>query len=237
LDTILQGLREGLLLIVSGDPGLFSIILLSLKVSLTAVALAALLGIPLGAFLAFAKFPARGFLLSVLDAFMGLPPVVVGLVVYLVLSRMGPLGDLGLLFTAKAMIIAQTLLSFPIVCALSLAAVAGTDPRVFREALSLGATRLQAAWVVVREARLGIAAAVLAGLGRVVAEVGAVMMVGGNIEGATRVMTTSIVLETSMGNFEQAIGLGMVLITIALALNLGLSVMKGRGVRYGREGA
>ncbi len=227
METIVQGLKQGLLLILSADPGLFFIVALSLKVSLSAVAIAAFLGIPFGAFLAFSRFPARGLLVTILDTLMGLPPVVVGLVVYLVLSRSGPLGDLGLLFTDRAMIIAQTVLSFPIVCALSLAAVQGADPRAFREALSLGATRYQAVWVVVREARLGIAGAVLAGLGRVVAEVGAVMMVGGNIAGATRVMTTAIVLETSMGNFEQAIGLGMVLIFIALGLNLALSMIKG----------
>jgi len=231
VDTIARGLWRGLLLIASGEPELYRIIWLSLQVSGSAVVLAALAGCPLGAALALSRFPGRRAVVGLLNTCMGLPPVVVGLTLYLLLSRSGPLGALGLLFTPAAMIAAQALLATPIVAALCLAAVAEVSPQVREAALGLGASPLQATLVVVREARFAMMAAVIAGFGRVIAEVGAVMMIGGNIAGYTRVMTTAIALDTAKGDFELAIGLGLVLICLAFALNAGLQALQGTGRR------
>jgi tungstate transport system permease protein len=230
METVFQGLIQSLLLLVSGDPELYGIIARSLMVSGTAILLASLLGVSGGIVVALHRFPGRRLFINVLNTFMGLPPVVVGLVVYLLLSRSGPLGFFGLLFTPTAMILAQTILATPILAALTVSALLSVKPLVRDTALALGATPGQAAWTVVREARYGLMAAVIAGFGRVSAEVGAVMMVGGNIAGYTRVMTTAIVLDTAKGEFALAIGLGLVLIFLAFLVNLGLNLLQGRGV-------
>lgn len=205
------------------QPELWQIVGLSLYVSGGAVLLASLCGIPLGASLAVYRFPGSGLLATVLDAFMGLPPVVAGLLVYLLFSRSGPFGVLDLLYTPAVMIIAQFLLALPIVAALTRAAVASKDRLVRETAQSLGATGPQVIYTVLREARGPLLGAVLAGLGRALAEVGAVMIVGGNIEGKTRVMTTAIVLETRQGNFDTAIALGAVLLVVSFLLTFTLN--------------
>jgi tungstate transport system permease protein len=231
VETITSGLWRGVLLIASGEPELYRIIWLSLQVSGAAVALAALVGCPLGALVALGRFPGRRLVMNLLNTLMGLPPVVVGLTVYLILSRSGPLGVLGLLFTPRAMVLAQWLLATPIVAALSVAAVAEVSPLVREAALGLGASPFQASLVVVRQARFALVAALIAGFGRVMAEVGAVMMVGGNIAGYTRVMTTTIALDAARGDFELAIGLGLVLILLSFLLNAGLQALQGSGRR------
>ncbi|MGE0439092.1 MAG: ABC transporter permease [Gemmatimonadales bacterium] len=206
-------------LILSGDPEFLRIVLLSLRVSLAAVLLAALVALPLGAFVAVARFPGRRAVVVLLNALMGLPPVVVGLTVYLLLSRAGPLGRFGLLFTPTAMIIAQAILVLPIIAALTRQAVDDAWVEYREQLRSMGATGWRAAAAVLWDLRLSLVTAVLAGLGRAAAEVGAVMIVGGNISGVTRVMTTSIALETSKGNLDLALSLGMVLIALVLLLN------------------
>lgn len=229
METIYQGLFQSLELLISGDRELYQIIGRSLLVSGVAVSLAALLGIGLGVIIALHSFTGRRLVINLLNTLMGLPPVVVGLVLYLILSRSGPLGPLGLLFTPTAMIAAQAILATPIVAALTISALLGVKPQVRDTAISLGATPRQAAGIVLREARYALMAAVIAGFGRVSAEVGAVMMVGGNIAGYTRVMTTTIVLETAKGQFALAIALGLVLIMLAFLINLMLNLIQGRG--------
>jgi tungstate transport system permease protein len=214
-----EAARRAAELIVSGDPELMGIVALSLSVSFSATAVAGALAIPAGVALALLRFPGRGAVVSACNALMGMPPVVVGLVVFLLLSRRGVFGRLELLFTPTAMVIAQAILVFPIVAALTHAAVMGLDPLLRDAARTLGATRLQSAWLVIAEARYGIMAALFAGFGRAIAEVGAVLMVGGNIQGLTRVMTTTIALRTSMGDDSLALALGMILIGMALAVN------------------
>jgi len=217
---------EGLRLVATLDLRLWEIVGLSLAVSLSAVAAAALLGLPLGAALAVGRFPGRRALVVVLNALMGLPPVVVGLVVYLLLSRAGPLGALGLLFTPGAMVVAQTVLILPIIAALCRQAVEDAWREYEEQLRSLGVEGLDAALTLVWDIRFSLMTAVLAGLGRACAEVGAVMIVGGNIDGVTRVMTTTIALETSKGDLPLALGLGLVLIAIVLGLNAAADVVK-----------
>jgi len=231
MDTIIQGLLKALGLLLSFDRELYSIILLSVEVSGVAVVLAAALGIPLGALCALKRFPGRGVLITLLNTFMGLPPVVAGLVIYLFLSRSGPLGFMGLLYTPSAMVIAQAVIALPIVAALTWSAVASVDPAVRETAVTLGATPVLANWRIVSEARLQVISAVIAGFGRTTAEVGAVLIVGGNIAGYTRVMTTSIAMETGKGSFELAIALGVVLMLLAFAFNLILRLLQGKGGR------
>jgi len=220
MDIIWQGLKEGFLLILSLDPKIIEITLLSLKVSLSALFIAAIMGIPLGAILALKEFPGRRTILNITYTFMGLPPVLAGLVVFIFLSASGPLGYFRLMFTPTAMVIAQVLLGFPIICGLTARAVMAQPQEVFDTAATLGASRRQAAWAIVRESRMGIIAALTTALGRLIAEVGAVTMVGGNIEGETRVLTTAIVLETRMGNDSTALAIGMVLLLIAFLIML-----------------
>jgi tungstate transport system permease protein len=223
-----------LALILSGDPVLGGIVALSLAVSLTAVAVATLIGLPLGAAIAVGRFRGRHALIILLNALMGLPPVVVGLVVYLMLSRAGPLGELGLLFTPSAMVIAQTLLILPIIAALCRQAVEDAWQEYDEQLRSLGASGWRAALTIVWDIRFSLLTAVLAGLGRASAEVGAVMIVGGNIDGVTRVMTTTIALETSKGDLPLALSLGIVLITIVLLLNAAAFLVKEAAQRrYG----
>jgi tungstate transport system permease protein len=230
MESIFRGFREAFYLIGALDSQLIKIILLSLKVSLSALVFATLFGLPLAALLGLKKFPGRGFLITLLNTFMGLPPVVVGLFLYLILSRSGPLGFLALLYTPSAMIIAQTILAFPIVASLSHSAIVNVNPIIRLAAVTLGATPFQTALTIIKEARYGILSGVIAGLGRVMAEVGAILMVGGNIAGMTRVMTTTIALETDKGNFELALALGIILLAISLAINLLLHwVQKKKG--------
>jgi len=206
-------------LVFSGDTGLYSIIGLSLYVSLSAVALAALVGFPLGALLALVPFPGRSFVVVVVNAFMGLPPVVVGLAVYLLLSRAGPLGSLGILFTPRAMIIAQALLVLPIIAALARQTIEDlwTEYRDELTAMRIGPAGCVK--TLLWDARFSLVTTLLAGFGRAAAEVGTVMIVGGNIDGFTRTMTTAIALETSKGDLPLAIGLGIVLITLVIGVN------------------
>jgi len=234
MDSIIQGFLGAFRLIISFDPQLLHIIFLSLRVSATALVVATCLGLPVGALLAQRRVPLRGLILSLLNTGMGLPPVVVGLFFYLLLSRSGPFGVLELLYTPAAMIIVQTVLAFPIVASLSHAAVAKVDPVIRQAAVTLGATPFQEVRTVINEARYGIMAGVMAGLGRVMAEVGAILIVGGNIAGYTRVITTTIVLQTSMGDFELAIALGVILLLISLGINVGLRFFQRHGrVRSG----
>ena len=234
MHSILEAIRAALGLIASGDPTLGQIVLLSLSVSLSAVALATLLGLPLGAAIAVGRFPGRRAFIVLLNALMGLPPVVVGLVVYLLLSRAGPLGELGLLFTPGAMVFAQTILILPIIAALCRQSVEDAWREYEEQLRSLGAQGVGAALTVLWDIRFSLLTAVLAGLGRASAEVGAVMIVGGNIDGVTRVMTTTIALETSKGDLPLALGLGCVLIAIVLALNTAAQLIKEAAQRrYG----
>jgi len=208
------------------DPRLWQIVALSLAVSLSAVAIATLIGMPLGAAIAVGRFPGRRAVIVLLNALMGLPPVVVGLAIYLLLSRAGPLGELGLLFTPQAMVIAQTVLVLPIIAALARQSVEDAWREYEEQLRSLGVAGLRGALTVLWDIRFSLLTAVLAGLGRASAEVGAVMIVGGNIDGVTRVMTTTIALETSKGDLPLALGLGVVLIAIVLALNAAAYLVK-----------
>jgi tungstate transport system permease protein len=231
---MLDALASGLGLVATLDLRLWQIVGLSLAVSLSAVALATLVGLPLGAALAVGRFPGRQAVIVVLNALMGLPPVVVGLFIYLLLSRAGPLGELGLLFTPRAMVIAQTVLVLPIIAALARQAVEDAWQEYEEQLRSLGVDGLRGALTVLWDIRFSLLTAVLAGLGRASAEVGAVMIVGGNIDGVTRVMTTAIALETSKGDLPLALGLGMVLIAIVLALNAGAHLIRDAAQRrYG----
>ena len=214
-----EALTTALVLVLGLDAALVEIVLLSLRVSLSAVALAAVLGLPLGAAIAVGRFPGRQTVIVFLNALMGLPPVVVGLLVYLLLSRAGPLGPLGILFTPAAMIIAQTILILPILAALSRQAIEDAWREYEEQLRSLGAGRMNAALTLLWDARFSLLTTILAGFGRAAAEVGAVMIVGGNIDGVTRVMTTTIALETSKGDLPLALGLGVILIAIVIAVN------------------
>lgn len=206
-------------LVASGDPEVAGIVLLSLQVSLLAVGLAALVGLPLGALLAVARFPGRHGLIVLLNALMGLPPVVAGLLIYLALSRSGPLGGLGLLFTPAAMVIAQAVLIAPILAALARQVLEALWEEYAEQLHSFGAGSWRAVPTLLWDGRFGLLTVLLAGFGRAAAEVGAVMVVGGNIEGFTRVMTTAIALETSKGDLPLALALGMVLMAIVLGVN------------------
>jgi tungstate transport system permease protein len=234
MNEIIMAVGEAGRLITRFDSQLAEIVLLSLRVSLVAVCCATLIGLPLGAAIAVGRFPGRQSLIVVLNALMGLPPVVVGLVVYLMLSRAGPLGELGILFTPAAMIVAQTILIVPIVAALSRQVIEDAWQEYREQLRSLGASALQAAMTLLWDTRYSLVTIVLAGFGRAAAEVGAVMIVGGNIDGVTRVMTTTIALETSKGDLPLALGLGIILIALVLALNAAAYWIKAAAQRrYG----
>ncbi|HEX4522062.1 MAG TPA: ABC transporter permease [Casimicrobiaceae bacterium] len=221
-------------MVASLDPRLGDIVALSLQVSLSAVAIAAVIGLPLGALIAVSRFPGRRTTIVVLNALMGLPPVVVGLIVYLLLSRAGPLGTLGLLFTPTAMVIAQAILITPIIAALTRQVVEDAWLEYREQLRSLGETRLGAVTTLLWDLRFSLVTIVLAGFGRAAAEVGAVIIVGGNIDGVTRVMTTAIALETSKGDLPLALGLGIILVTIVVALNAAAYAVKETAQRrYG----
>lgn len=211
--------QQALALIGSLDATLVGIVVLSLQVSLTAIVFSSAIGLPLGAAIAVGRFPGRQAVIVALNALMGLPPVVVGLLVYLILSRAGPLGELGILFTPAAMIIAQTVLIVPIIAALSRQVIEDAWQEYQEQLRSLGAGPIRAAATLIWDTRFSLVTIVLAGFGRAAAEVGAVMIVGGNIEGVTRVMTTAIALETSKGDLPLALGLGIILIALVITLN------------------
>jgi tungstate transport system permease protein len=215
------------------DSELAEIISLSLQVSGIALLVSTLIGIPLGILLGLNRFIGRRLLIALMYTGMGFPPVVIGLFVYLMLSRSGPLGSLNLafmpaLFTPGAMVIAQTIISFPLVAGFTMAAVMGVDPQLRQQVISLGATKSQAALAVLMEARVGVVVAIIAGFGGIISEVGAVMMVGGNIEGRTRVLTTAIVLSTRQGDFNLAIALGLILLAIMFVINVAMLRLQGK---------
>lgn len=226
-------MSEAFRLIFSGDSGLFEIVLLSLRVSGIALAFSTLIGIPLGAALGLGRFLGRRALVALMYTGMGFPPVVVGLFVYLLLSRSGPLGRLDSslvpdLFTPGAMVIAQCIIAFPLVAGFTMAAVMGVDPGLRQQVRSLGATSWQTTLTVLLEARVGVIVSIIAGFGGIISEVGAVMLVGGNVEGRTRVLTTAIVLETRQGNFDLALALGAILLAITFAINVAMLRLQGR---------
>lgn len=211
------------------DPEILSITTLSLQVSTLATLISLVIGLPFGTWLALGNFRGRSFLLSIINTGMALPPVVVGLVVAMMLWRSGPLGDLRLIYTPWAIVIAQTVIAAPVVTGLTAAALEALDPRLQQQLLGLGASRLQMVWYLWREARLPLLAALMAGFGSVISEVGASMMVGGNIRGQTRVLTTAIVLETSKGEFETALALSTLLLVLTYLINLALTWIQQKG--------
>jgi tungstate transport system permease protein len=234
LNDLAAALAQAWSLVSGLDEQLLRIVALSLQVTLSAVTIATVIGLPLGAVIAVARFPGRHMLIVLLNALMGLPPVVVGLVIYLLLSRAGPLGELGLLFTPAAMVIAQAVLVMPIVAALSRQTLEDAWREYEEQLRSLGAARYRAALTILWDTRFSLVTIVLAGFGRAAAEVGAVMIVGGNIDGVTRVMTTTIALETSKGDLPLALGLGVVLIGLIVALNAAASFLREAAARrYG----
>jgi len=224
---------EAIRLIAALDPALFEIIFLSLQVSGTALLFSTVIGIPLGVVMGLSRFIGRKLVIALLYTGMGFPPVVVGLFVYLMLSRSGPLGQLNsalipALFTPAAMVVAQTIISFPLVAGFTMAAVMGVDPGLRQQVQALGATRRQTAAAILSEARVGVVVSIIAGFGSIISEVGAVMMVGGNIEHSTRVLTTAIVLETRKGNWDLAIAIGVVLLGISFLTNVAMLRLQGR---------
>jgi tungstate transport system permease protein len=229
MNFIAQGFLRAVELILHLNPELIGIIFLSLKVSGLALVTATLLGLPVGAILGLSRFPGRSASVSMMNTLMGLPPVVVGLFVYLLLSRKGPLGFMGLLYSPPAMILAQTILAFPIVASLCHSAIVNIDPIIRQAATTLGATPGQVTITIIKEARYGIMSAVIAAFGRVMAEVGAILIVGGNIAGYTRVMTTTIARETDKGNFELALALGIILLSISFVINSLLHGIQRKG--------
>ena len=231
MDLIWTGLRQAFVMLASLDPEVVRAALLTLKVSGLATLIALGLGIPLGLWLSMARFPGRRLLVSLINTGMGLPPVVVGLFVALFLWRTGPFGGLRLIYTPAAMVIAQVIIVVPIIAGLSLAAFQNVDPLAVLQARALGASNLQAAFVLFREARLPQLAAIMAGFGGAISEVGAVLMVGGNIKGQTRVLTTAIVQETRMGRFEVAIALSVVLLALSFAVNFLLTSIQQKGAK------
>ena len=223
---IAEGLHKALHLIFSGNAEIFAIARLSLAVSVLATAAAVLAGVPLGRWIAVKKFPLKKFLIALVNTGMGLPPVVAGLVVMLFLARSGPLGFLNWLYTPKGMILVQFIIALPIITALSVSAMQSVDPKFYQQVLTLGASDWQAIKVCLKEIRLTVLAAVIAGFGRLVAEVGAVMIVGGNIRHQTRMLTTATVLETNTGNFDTAIALGLILLMLSFTVNLTLTLIQ-----------
>lgn len=228
MELLWEGLTKALALIFALDKEVFSITWLTLLISGTATLVSLVLGIGGGTVLALAQFPGKKLAVSIVNTGMGVPPVVVGLFVSLMLWRSGPLGELGLLYTPTAMILAQVVIATPIVMGVSLAAIQSLNPRLRIQLMALGATRAQTAWLLVKEAKLPLLAAVMAGFGGVISEIGASMMVGGNIKGYTRVLTTATAMETSRGNFELAIALGILLMLLAFAVNAVLTRIQQR---------
>jgi len=226
---ILEATRQAFSLLFSGDTELWTIIWISLRVSLIALAVATPAAVVLGYVLAQKRFPGRRILVVLIQGLLSFPTVVVGLILYILLTRQGPLGSWQLLFTQEAMIMGQAVIAFPVLAAFALAAVQGADPRAHETAVSLGASPLRAALTTLLEVRFAVVAGVFNGFGRVISEVGCAMMVGGNIAGVTRNIPTAIALETSKGDFAQGIALGVVLMLFALGISIALGVLQGRG--------
>ncbi|MBT2678992.1 ABC transporter permease [Mesobacillus sp. AQ2] len=228
MELLLEGLKKAIEMILSGDREILEITLLTLRVSITAVLISTMIGIPAGMFLGLARFPGRKLLLAIINIGMGLPPVVAGLWITLFLWRSGPLGDLAWLYTPTAIIMAQILVSLPIVTALTSTAFQQINPKLILQVKALGATKFQLYWILMKEVKLAILAAIIAGFGRVIAEVGAAMMVGGNLSGETRILTTSIVMEVSKGNFDIALALSFILMTLAFIITFSLTYLQQR---------
>ena len=229
MEFLAEGLRRAWDLLVRGDAEVYGIALLTLRVAVVATFVACAIGLPLGYFLATRRFWGRRAALTVVNTALAFPTVVVGLLLYGMLSRRGPLGGLGWLYTWQAIVVGDVLLALPIAAALSAAAIQGVDPRIRRTAETLGAGPWRTAWTVAREARFALAAVITAAFGQVVAEIGAAMIVGGNIRGSTRTLTTAVALFTSQGDFGMALALGLVLLVMALVINIALQVLQGRG--------
>jgi len=251
---MIEATGHAFVLLFSGDPALWNIVWVSMKTALLALLLAAPLSVAAGYWIGANEFPARGVLIWVMQAALSFPTVLIGLLLYLLLSRQGPLGDFGWLFSQPGIVVGQMLIALPVLVALTVAAVQAADPRLAETALTHGASRWRVMWTVLHEVRFGVMAAVIGGFGRVVSEVGCALMVGGNIAGETRTITTAIALETSKGEFAQGIALGFVLVFVALAVNAALFVFQGQaraagagqgrlraglwsGLRHGRRSA
>jgi tungstate transport system permease protein len=228
MDLLLEGLQKAIEMILSGDPVILEITWRTLKVSMTAIMISTLIGLPAGMMLGLINFPGRKVILTMINIGMGLPPVVAGLWITLLLWRSGPLSDFELLYTPTAIIIAQTLVSLPIVTGLTATAFQQINEKLIMQIKALGATKLQLVGILLKESRLAILAAIIAGFGRVIAEVGAAMMVGGNISGETRILTTSIVMEVSKGNFDIALALSFILMTMAFLITFCLTYLQQR---------
>jgi tungstate transport system permease protein len=228
MELIFEGIKKAFFLLITFDPEVMRITLLSLGVSGTATFISLLIGISVGTAVALSRFPGKRFVVSLINTGMGLPPVVVGLFVTIFLWRNGPLGFFGILYTPTAMIIAQTIIATPIVMGITLAAIQQLPQKLQLQILALGATRLQMVWILIKEAKLPLLAGVMAGFGGVISEVGASIMVGGNIKGYSRVLTTATVMETSRGNFDIAIALGIILLLLAYSINLVLTQIQQR---------
>ena len=229
MDLIVEGIVQAFGLILGGDPEVLRVTLLTLLISGSATLFSLVLGIPLGTALALARFPGRRFSLSLVNTGMGLPPVVVGLFVTIMLWRGGPFGSLHILYTPQAMVLAQMVIATPIVAGLTAAAIQQLNPRLRLQILALGASQAQMVWLLLREAKLPLLAAVMAGFGAVVSEIGASMMVGGNILGQTRVLTTATVMETSKGNFDTAIALSLILLLLIWLVSFVVTSAQQRG--------
>ncbi|MGQ9693475.1 MAG: ABC transporter permease [Thermodesulfobacteriota bacterium] len=228
MDLIWEGIKKAFILLITFDPEVMGITFLSLKVSGTATLISLIIGISIGTAVALTRFPGRRVVVSLINTGMGLPPVVVGLFVTILLWRNGPLGILGILYTPMAMIIAQAIIATPIVMGITLAAIQQLPQKLRLQILALGATRRQMVWILIKEAKLPLLAAVMAGFGGVISEVGASIMVGGNIKGYSRVLTTATVMETSRGNFDVAIALSIILLLLAYFINLILTQVQQR---------
>ena len=226
MDLIIEGLKKAIHMILTGDPEVLRITLLTLQVSGTATLISLIIGIPFGTVLALKRFPGRDFFFFLVNTGMGMPPVVAGLWISILLWRSGPLGSLNLIYTPTAIIIAQAVIASPIVVGLTSAAISQVDPKLRLQIKALGATKLQYLWFLLKEARFSLLAAVIAGFGAVVSEVGASMMVGGNVKGLSRVLTTATVMEVSKGNFDVAIALSAILVLVSYLTTLWLTVLQ-----------
>lgn len=228
MSELSRGAIQALRLILTLDPQVLNILGLTLRVTGTALLFSTVIGVPLGGLLALRRFVGKRVIVALLYTGMGLPPVVVGLFVYLLLSRSGPLGYLGWLFTPRAMILAQVIISLPLVMGFTMASVMGVEPELRLQLASLGATSWQATWAILKEARTGVIVSIVGGFGSIISEVGAVMLVGGNIEGYTRTLTTAIVLETRKGSFDLAIALGIILLALSFVANAAMLSLQGK---------
>lgn len=218
MNMIIRGIIHAFQLLISGDRDILNIVMVTLKVSGTATLISVIIGVPIGAWMALKEFRGKNALSSLINFGMGLPPVVVGLIVSLILWRYGPLGDMQIMYTVPAMIIAQTLVALPIIVGLSFSAILNINPKLRLQLFSLGAEPFQVCFILIKEAKLGLMAAVIAGFGRVISEVGASMMIGGNIRGKTRILTTAIVLEVDKGNYDVAIAIALILLLITYVI-------------------